>query len=68
MDDRQLKQQYLCTHIVEAGYNTQAFAQYMNSLKCKQQKYSHSQACLVDGTNIDNWSLDGIKEVVADFI
>lgn len=68
MDDRQLKQQYLCTHIVEAGYNTQAFAQYMNSLKCKQQNNSHLQARLVDGTNIDNWSLDGIKEVVADFI
>ena len=33
--DRQLKQQYLYTHIVEAGHNTEAFAQYMNYVKRK---------------------------------
>jgi hypothetical protein len=43
----------------------------MNFVKRKHQLTQaliHRLYHVDDGTNIDNWSLDGIKEVVADFI
>ena len=67
--DRQLKQQYLYTHIVEAGHNTEAFAQYMNYVKRESPfvNWIISNFIADDGTNIDNWTLEGIHGVVKDF-
>ena len=38
-DDRQKKQDYLYTHIVEQNHDTESFAQFMNY---KKRKYTHT--------------------------
>jgi hypothetical protein len=52
----------LYQHIVEAGYDTQAFAQYINYKKGKLNFYLSE-----DGINIDNWTYEGLIEVVEEF-
>ena len=52
---RNEKQAYLIQHIVEAGYDANLFAQFLNSR-------------IEDGVNIDNWSFEGLKQAVNDFL
>ena len=53
-EDKQNKQQFLITNIVEAGYDKQEFAEYMASWKD-------------NGTDIDEWSLLELMDMVHDF-
>ena len=49
------KQKYLREEIQEKGYNTETFSDYMAQLK-------------ENGTDLNNWTLDELKQVVSSFI
>ena len=49
------KQKYLREEIQEKGYNTETFSDYMAKLK-------------ENGTDLNNWTLDELKQVVSSFI
>lgn len=53
-EDKLKKQQFLITNIVEAGYDKQEFAEYMANWKD-------------NGTDIDEWSLIELMDMVHDF-
>lgn len=53
-EDKIKKQQFLITNIVEAGYDKQEFAEYMANWKD-------------NGTDIDEWSLIELMDMVHDF-
>ena len=55
MDDKAVKQNYLKSHIQDRGYNLELFAEHMSILKA-------------NGTDINLWTLDELKNVVNDFV
>lgn len=64
-EDRKQKQSYLYQHVVEAGYDTESFAQFMNYKK--SEYFLTIDLSLDDGTNIDKWTYDDLVAVVQEF-
>jgi hypothetical protein len=62
---RRKKQQYLIENIVQTGFDTTRFANFM------EQKLGNIKSTLIyieDGVNIDNWTFDGLVFAVQEFI
>lgn len=53
-DLRKTKQNYLVDNVVTPGYDTTKFAEFMNYRR-------------VDGTNVDNWTMEELVDVVTEF-
>jgi len=53
-DLRKTKQDYLVEHVVNPGYDTNSFTEFMNYKK-------------EDGANVDNWSMEELMVAVGDF-
>ena len=63
MAEKQKKQDFLLIEVINKGYNQVEFAQYIDSKKGK----SRVSYCLENGTEIDNWSLTELMDVVHEF-
>jgi len=72
MKEKQEKQDYLKDQIVDKGYNTVEFAQYLLENKGTWINYfmltiSLTHVIIENGTEIDNWTVDELKDAVLDF-
>ena len=65
-DLRKTKQDYLVEHVVNPGYDTNSFTEYMNWKKGKDLRLELTE-CIVDGANVDNWTMDELVIAVGDF-
>ena len=55
-NERSVKQNYLRAEIVDEGYDSEQFLNFLCSIKGEES------------ADIDNWSLDELKEAVSNFI
>ena len=64
MAEKQKKQDFLLIEIVNKQYNQIEFAQYIDSKKRTSLFHLY---LLANGTEIDNWTLDELMDVVHEF-
>jgi hypothetical protein len=55
-DDKEIKQTYLRTEIMEKGFNTDEFVDFLLEKKGGE-----------DGANVENWAMDDLKAAVEEF-
>ena len=65
-DLRKTKQDYLVEHVVNPGYDTNSFTEFMNYKKGKGFQFELTE-CIEDGANVDNWTMDELIVAVGDF-